>query len=632
MKSSVKKFFLYRAVRTSSLLFIYSAIILVSVCCSYLVRFDFSTEVVRRILSPEPVARILLTTLGVNLFFLFLFGQFRTYLASFHLPDMLRIFWANSFSVFTLLLLCFTGFLHIPRGVLLIEYVAVTILFFVFRMMLRVYRESELKDENEKDGIAQHSKRVVIIGAGDIGTTLASDLIARRSMGITPVLFLDDDKTKCGKEVLGLDVIQTPNDFLALKKKFNIDRAVIASVRFSAKRIGEITAALHKVNLEVSIVPSYHDLVSGKIKLEKMRDIDIADVLGRDPVNLDSAMIDSMLKGKVVMVTGAGGSIGSELCRQIASRNADTLILVDHCEVQLFKVEQEIINDGYGTPVKVFVGSVADERRMEHIISRFKPQIIFHAAAHKHVPMMEYQPSEALKNNVLGTWTIAKVASKYNVEKFLLISTDKAINPTNVMGATKRMAEKVLHAMQTRQGNKTSFVAVRFGNVLGSSGSVIPTFKRQISEGGPLTLTHPDVTRYFMTIPEAVGLVLQCAAQAFGGEIFVLDMGQPVKVMDLAKQIIKLSGYEPDVDIKIKIIGLRPGEKLYEELQHEDESLVKTEHPRIFGFFAEGKKENYEEMEGIIEEIRMTADMRSVNDLKNFIHHTISEYNVQYYD
>ncbi|MBO6102254.1 MAG: polysaccharide biosynthesis protein, partial [Opitutales bacterium] len=268
--------------------------------------------------------------------------------------------------------------------------------------------------------------------------------------------------------------------------------------------------------------------------------------------------------------------------------------------------------------------------RMEAIVSKYRPQLIFHAAAHKHVPMMESQPGEALKNNTFGTWNLAGIAAKYGVEKFLLISTDKAINPTNVMGATKRLAEKAVQSMQAKEGNKTQFVAVRFGNVLGSSGSVIPTFKRQIAEGGPVTVTHPEVTRYFMTIPEAVGLVLQCGAQARGGEIFVLDMGEPVKVIDLARHMIRLSGFEPEVDIPIKIIGLRPGEKLYEELQHKNESLEKTGHPRIFGFVSEAP--SYGEMKEVVDEIKEIADAESVNNLKRFINKNVPEYKAQFYE
>ena len=284
----------------------------------------------------------------------------------------------------------------------------------------------------------------------------------------------------------------------------------------------------------------------------------------------------------------------------------------------------------FGITIKPFVANVCDAPRIERIITRFKPQVIFHAAAHKHVPLMEYQPSEALKNNVLGTWTVADIASRNGVEKFLLISTDKAVNPTNVMGASKRFAELVVQSMQAREGNKTIFVAVRFGNVLGSSGSVIPTFRKQIEAGGPITLTHPEVTRYFMTIPEAVGLVLQCGAQANGGEIFVLDMGEPMKIIDLAKRMIVLSGFEPDVDIKIEIVGLRPGEKLYEELQNKDERLVRTEHSRIFCFACTPEK--YDDIFAYVSRIKNISDCSSVNDLKKFLLEVVPEYKVQYYD
>ena len=494
------------------------------------------------------------------------------------------------------------------------------------RIVMRMYRERSMVEK-----CATHSpKRVMIIGAGDIGTSLAADLIARKNLGILPVLFLDDDPQKWGKQIMGIEVAPLEGNMSNFVSGFKIDRAIIASVRFSGQRISKIISALHKIGIETSIVPSYHDLASGRVKASLLRDVDIEDVLGREPVKLDDLAIDKMIQGKIVMVTGAGGSIGRELCRQIASKSPELLIMVDHCEVQLFQVEQEILDYEFGAKIKPLVGNVADEARMEAVISKYRPNIIFHAAAHKHVPMMESQPGEALKNNTLGTWILAGVASRNNVEKFLLISTDKAVNPTNVMGASKRLAEKAIQAMQSRPGNKTIFVAVRFGNVLGSSGSVIPTFKKQISHGGPVTVTHPEVTRYFMTIPEAVGLVLQCAAQAYGGEIFVLNMGEPVKVIDLARQLIRLSGLEPDVDIQIKIIGLRPGEKLYEEIQHKNESLVDTPNPRIYGFVSE--MPSYGEVEKIISDIKKNVDTKSVNELKRFIFTVVPEYKAQFYD
>ncbi len=619
----------YFTLRTFSLVMIYSTITAMSLFVAYLLRFDFDLSSIEGF-SPF---RVLWVVLPIKLLMLALFGQFKGLLSFFHMPDLLNIFWALTISELIILgtgsTMLHFGFIMIPRGVLVSDYMISVILFSMFRLSIRVYRERMLKDNINP---MRRTKRVMIFGAGDIGTSLANDLMARKSLGIEPVVFLDDDPQKCGKQILGLEVLKASGSLEHIVQEYRVDRAIIATSRISGSRIGGVMSQLKKIGIETSIVPSYYDLASGHAKISNMREIDIEDILGRDPVHLDSKLIGEMIKNKVVMVTGAGGSIGSELCRQIASKSPELLVLVDHCEVQMFQIEQKLISMEFGVRIKCCVGSVTDEKRMERIVRKFKPSIIFHAAAHKHVPMMESQPGEALKNNSLGTWIMAGVASRNGVEKFLLISTDKAINPTNVMGASKRLAEKAILAMQNRPGNKTSFVAVRFGNVLGSSGSVIPTFKRQIAEGGPVTVTHTEVTRYFMTIPEAVGLVLQCAVQAVGGEIFVLNMGEPVKVINLARQMIKLSGFEPDVDIQIKIIGLRPGEKLYEELQHTDEHLVKTGHPRIFGFISDTPPPDYEKMNTIAEEIAATSDFKSINDLKNYILKLVPEYRPQFYD
>jgi len=612
--------------RTAAILVVYSSIISFAIVFAFFMRFDFSFSRVGMF----NVFHLLFLVLPIKLFFLVVFGQFKGMLTFFHIPDLIKIFWA---------MMCASGLIFVlnlfaagnevffmPRGVVLSDFMLSVILLTSFRAGLRVYRERMMRDKVH----IRTNKRVAIIGAGDVGTSLAADLLSRKNLGIQPVVFLDDDCKKIGLQILGLEVMNLKSDFATLARSYRIDRAIIAISNMSSARIGEITAGFSKLGIETSIVPSYFDLASGFAKVSNIREVAIEDVLGRDPVRLDAVSIDEMIKGKIVMVTGAGGSIGRELCRQIAVKAPSMLIMVDHCEVQLFQVEQQIILGEFGITIKPLVASVADENRMDFIISHYRPNLIFHAAAHKHVPMMESQPGEALKNNTFGTWNIASIASKYDVEKFLLISTDKAINPTNVMGATKRLAEMSVQAMQRKKGNKTQFVAVRFGNVLGSSGSVIPTFKRQIESGGPVTVTHPEVTRYFMTIPEAVGLVLQCASQAMGGEIFVLDMGEPVKVIDLARHMIRLSGFEPDIDIKIKIVGLRPGEKLYEELQHKNELLSKTGHPRIFGFVSEPP--SYDVMKGVVDEIKGIADKRSVNELKHFIFKTVPEYKAQFYD
>ncbi len=542
--------------------------------------------------------------------------------------DMFSLLWSQifAFSIIFIVTILANEF-PLPRGVLVICFIGTSGGMAFARIALRILRERMLSREK---GESTSKVRVAIIGAGNLGVHLASDLLSKRNLGIEPVVFLDDSKEKIGKYISGIEVEKIPENFSSLKRRLMIDRAIIASLKFPKSRLSEITTALGKAGIATFIQPSYFDFAIGRMKLAPIRQVNVLDVLGREPVDLNDSFIDDSLRGKTVMVTGAGGSIGSELCRQIAMRNVEKLILIEHCEVQLFKVEQELLSMKFGVVIKSFVANVCDAPRMERIITRFKPQIIFHAAAYKHVPLMEYQPGEALKNNVLGTWTVADLASRYGVEKFLLISTDKAVNPTNVMGATKRFAELVVQSMQAREGNKTIFVAVRFGNVLGSSGSVIPTFKKQIEAGGPVTLTHPDVTRYFMTIPEAVGLVLQCGAQANGGEIFVLNMGEPIRIIDLARRMITLSGFEPDVDIKIEIVGLRPGEKLYEELQNKDERLVDTEYSRIYRFSCTPEK--YEDVYAQVSCIKNISDVTSINDLKKFIAKVVPEYRVQYYD
>ena len=337
--------------------------------------------------------------------------------------------------------------------------------------------------------------------------------------------------------------------------------------------------------MKTKIVPAIGEMIEGKASIKTMRDIDLRDLLGRDEIKLDKAGIDSYIKGKRVLVTGGGGSIGSELCRQISKFNPSLLLILDNYENNAYEIENELNRNKPNLNKRIIIATVREKDRIREIFEEYKPEVVFHAAAHKHVPLMEFSPSEAIKNNAKGTLNVAELALKYEVEKFVLISTDKAVNPTNIMGATKRLCEMVIQGIQAESkklGKKTEFAAVRFGNVLGSNGSVIPLFKKQIAAGGPVTLTHENITRYFMLIPEAVQLVLQAGAFATGGEIFVLDMGQPVKIYDLARDLIRLSGFEPDKDIEIKVTGLRPGEKLYEELLMDEEGLEKTKHEKIF--------------------------------------------------
>jgi FlaA1/EpsC-like NDP-sugar epimerase len=356
-----------------------------------------------------------------------------------------------------------------------------------------------------------------------------------------------------------------------------------------------------------------------------VRPVEIEDLLARDPVDLDTEDIRALIQEKVVMVTGAGGSIGSELSKQIFGNNPKRLILVERCEVQLYNIETEIRRSGLTNGnLLPLIGDVCDEARMREIFGRYRPQLVFHAAAHKHVPIMEHQPVEALKNNTFGTRQLAILADEFKVERFIFISTDKAINPTNAMGASKRLAEIFIQSYSHAKGGKTRFMAVRFGNVLGSSGSVVPLFRRQIAEGGPVTVTHPEVIRYFMTIPEAAGLVLQCATQAAGGEIFVLDMGKPIKILDLARRMIQLSGYEPEKDIEISFVGLRPGEKLFEELQHVGEKYSSTHHPRILRFT--GKPYPLDDVEAFLASLKGKMLELDMDRLKTEIQTFVPEY------
>jgi FlaA1/EpsC-like NDP-sugar epimerase len=374
-------------------------------------------------------------------------------------------------------------------------------------------------------------------------------------------------------------------------------------------------------------VPSIYELTTGQADVAHLRPVELKDLLGRDQVLLESNEIQRVLQDKVVLVTGAGGSIGSELCRQIAAYGPQRLLLLEQSEVQLFQIEQELFNLGYGARIVPLIADLLDYPRVEQIFLQFKPQVIFHAAAHKHVPMMELQPGEAIKNNSLATMQLAEIAQNNNTDSFVMISTDKAINPVNVMGASKRLAEICVQSLHAAKPQGTRFMAVRFGNVLGSSGSVVPLFNKQIAAGGPVTVTHPEVTRYFMTIPEAVGLVLQSATQGQGGEIFLLDMGKPVKIVDLARQLIELSGRVPDKDIRIEFTGLRPGEKLFEELSYEGEHISQTTHPKIYRL--ECQAAPLREVRQILNELVCQSDLVDRIEIKRLLKKAVPEYQPQ---
>ncbi len=421
----------------------------------------------------------------------------------------------------------------------------------------------------------ENYERVMVIGAGLAGRMLLREYNESDKISGKVVCFIDDDPEKAGCRLDGVPIVGNRDAIVNAAIQYDVNKIIYAIPSAGGKTKKEFLDICCQTGCSVEIVPGIYQLVNGQAPINKVRRIEIRDLLGRDAVEVNLDEIYKYISGKVVMVTGGGGSIGSELCRQIALSSPKLLLVFDIYENNAYEIQQELRRRYPDLNMEVLIGSVRNTARLDYVLGKYKPDIVFHAAAHKHVPLMEDSPNEAIKNNVFGTYKMAKAAVKYGVKKFVLISTDKAVNPTNIMGASKRLCEMVVQ-MMNRESPHTEFVAVRFGNVLGSNGSVIPLFEKQIAEGGPVTVTHPEITRFFMTIPEAVSLVLQAGYYAKGGEIYVLDMGQPVKIADMARNLIRLSGYEPDYDIKIEYTGLRPGEKLYEELLMDEEGLQDT--------------------------------------------------------
>lgn len=458
-----------------------------------------------------------------------------------------------------------------PFLFLLLQLAFTTLIRFFYRFASKI--KTDLMNRGSR-------KRTLIVGAGRTGVTVLRNLETSSHSDFHVVGFVDRNPEKLGKYIHGVKVVGNDDNIPDLVNELRIDSIIIAIPAASQSEKRRIIELCEKTDCNLRIVPAIYQLANGDVNIEQMRNVEIEDLLGRDSIVIDSDEIFSTLRDQVVLVTGGGGSIGSELCRQIACHAPRQLIIVDIYENNAYALQQELLTIHPDLDLKVLIASVRDAERINGIFAAYKPAFVFHAAAHKHVPLMEYSPNEAIKNNVFGTYNVARAADANDVRTFILISTDKAVNPTNIMGASKRLCEMIIECFS--RTSKTRFAAVRFGNVLGSNGSVIPLFKEQIRRGGPVTVTHKDIIRYFMTIPESVSLVLQACAYAKGGEIFVLDMGQPVKIDDLARRMIKLSGFEPDIDIKIQYTGLRPGEKLYEELLMSEEGLQTTQNQLIF--------------------------------------------------
>ena len=498
----------------------------------------------------------------------------------------------------------YTKFVIIPLGVAAMDFVVAVAGIVGVRMVRRFMGE---RQERIRGGAIQtNAKRTLLIGAGRAGVMVAKEVMQKPQVGINVVGFVDDDPAKIGTIIQGQRVLGNTASLRKIVTEKNVEQAVITIASSSGASIRQIVKACEDIALPVRIIPGISEILEGSVNLTRIREVTIEDLLGREAVELDLVAIRKFLAGKRVLVTGAGGSIGSELCRQLSRFGLTKLVLLDQAENSLFYIHGELSKEHPDLPLLPCIADICDTNRLENVFRSEQPEVVFHAAAHKHVPMMEWNPGEAIKNNVFGTRKVADAADRHGVEAFVMISTDKAVNPTSIMGASKRVAEIYVQALSQR--SKTKFLAVRFGNVLGSAGSVIPIFREQIRKGGPVTVTHPEMRRYFMTIPEACQLVMQAATLGRGGEIFVLDMGQPVKILDLARDLIHLSGFSEE-EIRIEFSGVRPGEKLYEDLSTGSETMAKTRHPKIFI----GRIDNYP-IDRVEESLKLLKDITDAKD------------------
>ena len=537
-----------------------------------LLRFDANIPV--NLLRIFPLYFIITTAVSLLTFYIFgIYSMLWNYAS---VEELARIFLATITSSIIQFLLALYFDVLFPVSV----YVTGWMITFFFvggvRFVNRVIKSIKIRIRKSK-----HKKRVMIIGAGEAASLLIKEMKNNKRSIYEPVVVIDDDFKKHNTKINGVLVIGGREKIVEIAMDLAVEEIILAISSITRKERLEIIDICRKTGCKIKVLPSVYSFINEEVSIKKVRDVMVEDLLQRDEISFSIEEISGYLKGEIILVTGGGGSIGSELCRQIASYEPDSLLIFDIYENNAYELQNELIQKYKDKlNIKVIIGSIQDKKRLDYVFSQYNPRIVFHAAAHKHVPLMEFNPQEAVKNNVFGTLNLAECAHQHQCKKFVLISTDKAVNPTSIMGATKRIAEMIIQYMNSI--SEVKFSAVRFGNVLGSNGSIIPLFKKQIEKGGPVTITHPEVTRYFMTIPEAVRLVIQAGAMMEGGEIFILDMGKPVKIVDLAKSLISLSGLEPDIDIDIKYIGLRPGEKLYEEMLVSEEGVDITKNNKIF--------------------------------------------------
>ncbi|NTV58748.1 MAG: polysaccharide biosynthesis protein [Deltaproteobacteria bacterium] len=578
-----------------------------------LLRFNFDIPLD----SMAAITRLVPIILGTKLVIFYLFDLYKGMWRYTSMVDLLNIIKASGIS--SLLVVTLVAFTHglagFARAAFIIDWGLTIFLIAGYRLGIRLYFWLGPKDRLSsfrfltlfklKKGGRSGAKKLLILGAGDCGEKIYREIQDNAGLRYEVVGFLDDDLTKVGKLLHGVPILGTTSELKSFAQRIGAEETLIAIPSATSAQMRALVARCEESGLPSKTVPGMGELIDGKVSVKAIRDVDYRDLLGREVIRLDEERIAAYLQKARVLVTGAGGSIGSELCRQICRFNPACLILYDRAESPLYEIDLELRTDYPEAKVVPVLGDIRDRSQLSRALSDYQPQVVFHAAAYKHVPMMELQPWKAVKNNILGTRHVMDLSREHGVERFVLVSTDKAVRPVNVMGASKRVAELLVQNQNGCDSARTKFITVRFGNVVGSVGSVVPLFKKQIERGGPVTVTHPDVTRYFMTIPEACQLILQAGAMGEGGEIFILDMGTPVRIVDMARDLIRLSGFEPDVDIKIEYVGLRPGEKLFEELITSGEGIVPTNHEKIM--VLRGKTCDQERLNVVIEELTKLA-------------------------
>lgn len=580
---------------------------------AYLLRFNLDGIAVEYRISMYRLIAIALPVQAVIFWFL---GLYRALWRFASLPDLIRILKGTGLGVLSVIMidLMLTRLHLVPRSVLFLYPLLLVTGLCVPRIAYRWFKDNRLQLRS------QEGQRTIIIGAGRAGELLARDLLHRPEYQL--VAFVDDDPGKQQREIHGIRVVGDTGNLAEIVEFLSCDLVLLAMPSAGRKTIQRLVEECSEIGVQCKTLPSVFEIDGMAVNAGQLRPVTLEDLLGREVVQLDHDAIAAYLSGRNILVTGGGGSIGSELCRQIAGQNPERLIILDHGEYNLYLVEYELRKDFPDLHLEAILGDVKNPERVDWVFQQFKPDIVFHAAAYKHVPMLEINPAEAVNNNIFGTMVVADASDRHGIDRFVLVSTDKAVNPVNVMGASKRVAEIYCQNLSSR--TKTSFITTRFGNVIGSTGSVVPLFRKQIEQGGPVTVTHPEITRYFMTIPEAASLILQAGSMGKGGEIFVLDMGEPVLIRDLAEQMIQLSGLIPGEDIEIVYTGLRPGEKLFEEILHENEDLQKTSHNKLF--LASSRKVDWSRLNSSLTDLKNYARSRNVGELMKIMHDIVPEF------